>query len=214
MPHGYVPFCPATGAKRIHRWEFLLPIISIGAGDIFFFSLLCWSQCIYVPKSGFYIIRYIKTKPEWSINIRGSVMPHLPLPLAHSTTLKEKYDALKYVLENIRYDQHEWDICVDLKMVNFLLGQQSGFTKYPWFLCMWDSRDWAQHYTKKDWPWREELVPCRERNIINNPLWWTETGYSSHRCTSSSAWSNRSPNLWTRMMLHLLVPHFSRINHR
>ena len=28
----------------------------------------------------------------------------------------------------------------DLKMVNFLLGQQSGFTKYPCFLCMWDSR--------------------------------------------------------------------------
>ena len=25
----------------------------------------------------------------------------------------------------------------------------SGFTKYPCFLCMWDSRDTAQHYTKK-----------------------------------------------------------------
>ena len=29
-----------------------------------------------------------------------------------------------------------------------LLGQQSGFIKYPCFLCMWDSRDRAQHYTK------------------------------------------------------------------
>ena len=28
----------------------------------------------------------------------------------------------------------------------------------------------AQHYTKKDWPLREELVPCKERNIINSPL--------------------------------------------
>ena len=35
---------------------------------------------------------------------------------------------------------------------------------------MWDSRDRAQHYTKKDWPLREELVPCRARKIINNPL--------------------------------------------
>ena len=38
------------------------------------------------------------------------------------------------------------------------------------FLCMWDSRDRAQHYTKKDWPLQEELVPCKERNAINDPL--------------------------------------------
>lgn len=92
------------------------------------------------------------------------------VPIAHSTTLKEKYEAVKYVLEKIRYDQHEWLICVDLKMVNFLLGQQSGFTKFPCFLCLWDSRDRAQHYIKKEWPIREELLPCRARNIINEPL--------------------------------------------
>ena len=28
----------------------------------------------------------------------------------------------------------------------------------------------AQHYTKKDRPLREELVPCKERNVINDPL--------------------------------------------
>ena len=35
---------------------------------------------------------------------------------------------------------------------------------------MWDSRGRAQHYTKKDWPFREELVPCKERNVINDHL--------------------------------------------
>ena len=40
----------------------------------------------------------------------------------------------------------------------------------PCFLCMWESRDCAQHYTKKDWPLQEELVPCKERNVIND-LW-------------------------------------------
>ena len=35
---------------------------------------------------------------------------------------------------------------------------------------MWDSRDRAQHYTKKDWPLWEELVPCKERNGINDSL--------------------------------------------
>ena len=35
---------------------------------------------------------------------------------------------------------------------------------------MWDSRDHAQHYMKKDWPLREELMPCKERDVINDPL--------------------------------------------
>ena len=91
------------------------------------------------------------------------------VPITHSTTLK-KYEVVKYVLEKIGYDQHKWFICVDLKKVNLLLGQQSGFTKYPCFLCMWDSWDHAQHYTKKDWTLWEELMPCKERNIINDPL--------------------------------------------
>ena len=55
-------------------------------------------------------------------------------------------------------------------MVNFLLGQQPGFTKYPCFLCIWDSRDQAQHYTKNYCALRKELVPCSAQNIINNLL--------------------------------------------
>ena len=98
-----------------------------------------------------------------------TVIKILP-PLAHSTSLKEKYDSVKHMLEKISYCQHEWHICVDLKMVNFLLGQQSGFTKYPCFLCVWDSRERSQHYTKKDWPARNEMVPGRSNNIVNNPL--------------------------------------------
>ena len=35
----------------------------------------------------------------------------------------------------------------DLKMVNFLLQQQTGYKKYPCFLCYWDSRDKANHWT-------------------------------------------------------------------
>ena len=69
------------------------------------------------------------------------------VPIAHSTTLKQKYEAVKYVLEKIGYDQYKWFIHVDLKMEKFLSGQQSGFTKYPYFLCMWHSGDRAQHYT-------------------------------------------------------------------
>ena len=37
------------------------------------------------------------------------------------------------------------------------------------FLCMWGSRERAQHYTK-GWPLREELVHCKESNVINDLL--------------------------------------------
>lgn len=84
--------------------------------------------------------------------------------VTYLTPLKEKYEAVMYVLEKIHYDQHEWFICVDLKMVNFLLGQ-----KYPCFLCKWDSSDTAQHYMKRDWPIRKELIPCSTMNTINKP---------------------------------------------
>lgn len=39
-------------------------------------------------------------------------------PLVHLTTLKVKNETVKHVLEKFRYDQHEWFICGDLKMVN------------------------------------------------------------------------------------------------
>lgn len=48
------------------------------------------------------------------------------IPIGHSTTLKEKYEAIKKVLIKLCYSDHEWKLCCDLKMVNFLLGQQAG----------------------------------------------------------------------------------------
>ena len=91
------------------------------------------------------------------------------IPIGHSTKLKEKYEPVKQVLECIKYNQHNWKICIDLKMVNFLLGQQSVYTKHSCFLCMWDSRDKANHWVKKDW---EPRITLRvgDKNIINEPL--------------------------------------------
>ena len=55
------------------------------------------------------------------------------IPIGHSTVMKEQYESIKEVLHTLSYNQHNWVICGDLKIVNFLLGQQSGFTKYPCF---------------------------------------------------------------------------------
>ena len=58
------------------------------------------------------------------------------IPIAHSTKLKEEYDNIKTLLQRTCYEEHQWSICVDLKMMNFLLGQQTGYTKYPCFMCL------------------------------------------------------------------------------
>ena len=60
-------------------------------------------------------------------------------------------------------------ICVDLKMVNFLVGQQSGYTKYPCFLCCWDSAAKHVHLAWNDWPPRECMV-VGGQNVINETL--------------------------------------------
>ena len=50
-----------------------------------------------------------------------------------------------------------------------LMGQQAGYTKYPCFICLWDSRARDLHWTKTDWPLRGALT-IGERNVINTTL--------------------------------------------
>jgi hypothetical protein len=54
-------------------------------------------------------------------------------------------------------------------MVNLLLGQQGGYTKYPCFLCLWDSRVKDKHWEQKLWPVRKSLT-VGEKYIIHQPL--------------------------------------------
>ena len=90
------------------------------------------------------------------------------IPIGHSTILKEKYNAIKPVIEHINYSRHKWVTCVDLTMVSFLLVQQSSYTKHPCFLCMWDSRAKEEHCIKKEWLSRELKVGGK--NVINEAL--------------------------------------------
>jgi len=83
--------------------------------------------------------------------------------------MKETYQNLKRLLQQIKYDEHQWIICGDLKVLSLLLGQQGGYTKYPCFLCEWNSRAKADHWIKKDWPSRTNLLPG-DKNIIQEPL--------------------------------------------
>ncbi|GFV21245.1 uncharacterized protein TNCV_183961 [Trichonephila clavipes] len=81
------------------------------------------------------------------------------VPVGHSVHLKECYENLEFILNKLSYSDHKWTICGNLKVISMLLGQQSGYTKFPCFLCEWDSRDKKQHYVKQTWPIRKTLIP-------------------------------------------------------
>jgi hypothetical protein len=74
------------------------------------------------------------------------------VPVGHSVHLKESYENLALVLTKLNYKDRGWMICGDLKLLSVLLGQQSGYTKYPCFLCEWDSTAKSQHWAQNDGP--------------------------------------------------------------
>ena len=45
----------------------------------------------------------------------------------------------------------------------------SGYTKFPCFLCLRDSRAKTEHWIKKDWPVRSELI-SDSLNVLAPPL--------------------------------------------
>lgn len=117
---------------------------------------------------------------EWRLFIDSSKMSlkavllhignELPsVPLAHATNMKETYESMKLLLDKIKYDEHKWKLCGDLKVIALLLGLQLGYTKYCCFLCEWDSRDRKNHYIQKDWTERQQLIPG-QKNVSNQPL--------------------------------------------
>ena len=97
----------------------------------------------------------------------GNVYPSIPI--THSVWMKEDRESVKILLELIRYNNHNWDVCGDFKMIAFFGGLQGGYTKHSCFLCLWDSRADEQHSVVKNWPPREDLTPGFH-NVLNSPL--------------------------------------------
>ena len=58
------------------------------------------------------------------------------IPIAHLTKLKEEYETLEYVLCKLKYNEHKWKICGDLKIITMMLGQQSGWETPMLFMFM------------------------------------------------------------------------------
>jgi hypothetical protein len=94
----------------------------------------------------------------------GNRLPSLPL--AHSVHLKEDYNNVKTLLTALKYEEYGWEVIGDFKMVTFLMGLQGGNTKFPCYLCLWDSRDTKSHYIRQEWPQRTDFSVGR-----NNVKW-------------------------------------------
>ncbi|GFV82759.1 uncharacterized protein TNCV_4147271 [Trichonephila clavipes] len=95
------------------------------------------------------------------------------VPVGHSVHLKECYENLEFIFNKLSYSDHKWTICGDLKVISMLLGQQSGYTECPCFLCEWDSRFRKQHYVKQTWPIRKAHIPGVknvERQSLVDPM--------------------------------------------
>ena len=73
----------------------------------------------------------------------------LSIPIGHSVQMKEKTTAWKICCLLLTTIENKWLICEDLKVVGLVLGFQGEYTKYPCFLCLWDSQVDDQHYQTK-----------------------------------------------------------------
>lgn len=91
------------------------------------------------------------------------------VPLAFAAGMKETYENMRLLLTKVNYDNHQWQLCGDLKVIALVLGLQLGYTKFCCFLCEWDSRDRKNHYIKKEWPPRKGLTPGI-KNVLHQPL--------------------------------------------
>jgi hypothetical protein len=96
------------------------------------------------------------------------------LPVGHLVHLKETYENFQLPLTKLKYRDREWMICGDLKVLCMLLGQQAGYTKYPCFLCEWDSRAQSKHWEQKQWQPGNKNILCQSlvdrRKLVLPPL--------------------------------------------
>ena len=73
------------------------------------------------------------------------------VPIAFSTDKEENYSKMKRILELVKYDQHKWKICCDLKVVQIIMGLRGGFSANQCFLCEWEGHAYKLHYSGKNW---------------------------------------------------------------
>ncbi|XP_077117201.1 uncharacterized protein LOC143773722 [Ranitomeya variabilis] len=173
-------------ASRLKQWNFLLYNVKVTAyrhrqRDLHVYFKKQDNLVFCTSVDGLMSAMNVQYNPlDWRLFIDGSkvslkaVLLHngnvLPsVPVGHAVCMKETYNNMKLLLDAIKYSDHQWQICADLKVVAILLGMQLGYTKYCCFLCEWDSRARSSHYNIKVWPTRDKMCPGI-KNVQHCPL--------------------------------------------
>ena len=100
-------------------------------------GLLHIMDCVYDPKKRRLFIDSLKTSLKCILLHNGN--KYATVPMIHSVYLKKTYENKNILIIKIKYSDHNWLLCGDLKVFCMLFGQQDGYTKYPCFLYLWDS---------------------------------------------------------------------------
>ena len=108
-------------------------------------------------------------------NLYGAV------PIGHLVCLLEEHEDIKRVIELLQYHKHNWIICVDLKMVCFLLGQKEETPSIPAF-CACGTAE-----LERSIGWREIGLQDLTSNLVIPTFYMsyllTERKLYSHLCT-------------------------------
>lgn len=91
------------------------------------------------------------------------------IPVCYGRNIPENYENMKTILELIKYDDHKWKICCDLKVVALLTGVKKGFSKHQCFICLWEGRQTLLHYDGHKWPPRVTFQ-IGQSSIDHTPL--------------------------------------------
>jgi hypothetical protein len=77
------------------------------------------------------------------------------IPLAHAVHMQEMYQNLQALLQKIHYEEHQLNICGDLKVIAMMTGQQGDYIK---FCCF--EREWGRR--ARDCYYRLKILPHSE----------------------------------------------------
>ena len=196
-------------------------------GLVSFYNTFDNTTNIYDPGEWRLFIDSSKTSLKAVLLHNGNDLPSIPV--GHAVHMKETYGNIKQLLRCINYDQHQWQVCGDLKVVALLIGLQAGYTKYCCFLCEWNSRARDSHIRQERLAtpvvigaWEEKCSAsttcCMKQDLVtlthkagsDEELTWSVVAERSSLPDSSSGVSNR---MWVRIPAVTLVSLSKTLNH-
>ena len=80
--------------------------------------------CVYDPTEWQLFIDSSKANSKCVLLHNGN--RYASIPIGHSVHLKETYENMNIILMKIKYNEHKWMVCEDLKVLSMLLVQQGG----------------------------------------------------------------------------------------